>query len=424
MKIAFVLSGGGAKGAYEIGFIKAMLELNIFPDIITGTSIGALNGCLFAQQDYQIAIDLWEHITIDQIIKDGFNLDDSIDSLILQSNLVLSFFKSYLNSKGANITPLIELTHQLCNEEKLRNSPIDFGLVCIEYPTLTPIEISKNEIPNGQIADYLIASASCFPAFPIHHFNNKGYIDGGYYDNLPIDLALKLGADQIIAVELTPHQFTHQHYINRPNIKYISPLNNLGNFMDFSRETIHKRITFGYNDTMKAFSKYEGFSYTFYQIPSLYLFDEFYKMILSYEATINKQFIKRKSKIYNPIPLTQALIERTNLQQLQPKHYSILALEICANMYNYDMETIYHFDQLNQDILIHFQENIHSCHIKSDYSIQNMTHLLTNISKKDMLCYIYTKIANESIFNYTWLINNFPTECVGAMYLYTLTKFY
>ena len=90
-KLAFVLSGGGAKGGYEIGFLKAINELSIHPDIVTGTSIGALNGCLIAQQDDQIAYDLWKNLTVDQVVIDGFSTDFSIDSLVSNTNLLLPF---------------------------------------------------------------------------------------------------------------------------------------------------------------------------------------------------------------------------------------------------------------------------------------------------------------------------------------------
>ena len=52
MKRAVVLSGGGAKGAYEIGVWKALRRLSINYDIVCGTSVGALNGVLMVQKDY------------------------------------------------------------------------------------------------------------------------------------------------------------------------------------------------------------------------------------------------------------------------------------------------------------------------------------------------------------------------------------
>ena len=52
------------------------------------------------------------------------------------------------------------------------------------------------------IFDYLIASASCFPIFPIHTFKEQSFIDGGYFDNVPVDLALDMGADEVIIVDM------------------------------------------------------------------------------------------------------------------------------------------------------------------------------------------------------------------------------
>lgn len=52
------------------------------------------------------------------------------------------------------------------------------------------------------MAEYLLASAACFPAFETRRIENSKYIDGGYRNNLPIDMAVELGANEIIAVEL------------------------------------------------------------------------------------------------------------------------------------------------------------------------------------------------------------------------------
>ena len=59
MKRAIVLSGGGSKGAYQIGVWKALRKLNISYDIVTGTSVGALNSILLVQKSYLKALWLW-----------------------------------------------------------------------------------------------------------------------------------------------------------------------------------------------------------------------------------------------------------------------------------------------------------------------------------------------------------------------------
>ena len=61
---ALVLSGGGSKGSYQIGVWKALKKLHIKFDIVTGTSVGALNGALITQKSYFKAINLWKKINL------------------------------------------------------------------------------------------------------------------------------------------------------------------------------------------------------------------------------------------------------------------------------------------------------------------------------------------------------------------------
>lgn len=68
MKQAIALAGGGTKGAYQVGAWKAMRELGIPFDIVTGTSIGSVTAALMVQGDFDRAWELWTHITEDQIM--------------------------------------------------------------------------------------------------------------------------------------------------------------------------------------------------------------------------------------------------------------------------------------------------------------------------------------------------------------------
>ena len=63
-KVGIVLSGGGARGSYQIGVWKALNKLKIKYDIVTGTSVGALNGLLFVQKDYKKAYKIWKNICL------------------------------------------------------------------------------------------------------------------------------------------------------------------------------------------------------------------------------------------------------------------------------------------------------------------------------------------------------------------------
>lgn len=99
LKQALVLAGGGSKGAYQAGCIKALIELGYNFNIVTGTSVGALNALLVVQKDYEALYKLWDEIKISDVLKDPINLNFSIESMISQTNLIEPFFKSYINEK-------------------------------------------------------------------------------------------------------------------------------------------------------------------------------------------------------------------------------------------------------------------------------------------------------------------------------------
>ena len=69
-KTAIVLAGGGSRGAYQIGVWKALREMGIDYQLVTGTSVGALNGVLMVQQEYDKALAVWENISSQQVLGD------------------------------------------------------------------------------------------------------------------------------------------------------------------------------------------------------------------------------------------------------------------------------------------------------------------------------------------------------------------
>lgn len=121
-----VLSGGGTKGAYQVGVWKALKELDINVTAIVGTSIGALNGALFLQDDFSSTVKMYEKIKIDNIMKiEGINAEKNIFDL---SN-IFNLASNYKKQKGIDNTPLSEMIRQYIDMDKLYNSNIDFGLV-------------------------------------------------------------------------------------------------------------------------------------------------------------------------------------------------------------------------------------------------------------------------------------------------------
>ena len=262
MKRAIVLSGGGSRGAYEQGAWRALRELGIEYQMITGTSIGSINAALMAQGDFDLAEHLWDTITLDQVMADGINLYPDIEKYFNKGPRVRSFLKSYAHHKGADISPLVELIKRTIDEEKVRASDIDMGLVTVKFPSFTPVERMLDEIPHGQLHDHLLASAAVFPAFPIHQIDDEGYIDGGYYDAMPINLALRNGAEEIVAIDLY-EKMPHKAMMGRPWLRRIGPSHSLGSILLFERPMLNRNRRLGYLDTMKSYRKMLGTRYAF-----------------------------------------------------------------------------------------------------------------------------------------------------------------
>ena len=260
MKTAIVLSGGGGKGGYLIGFWKAIRELGINYDIVTGTSIGALNGAFMVQGNYSDAFKLWYFMDYTKIIDSDFKASYYVPKE--RKKVILKYAKAAI--KGGLSTPGLEkVVSDNLRPDLFYSSNIDYGLVTVKLSSLKPVMLTKDKIPRELLKDYLLASASCFPAFKMKQINKESYIDGGYYDNMPINLAIKMGAERIIGVDLhSPGKKRNIKSKNIPTI-IISSKNKIGNFLVLEKYQARRDMKLGYNDTMKAFNKLEGNYFTF-----------------------------------------------------------------------------------------------------------------------------------------------------------------
>lgn len=255
MKTAIVLSGGGAKGAYQIGVWKALKKLNVKYDIVTGTSVGALNGVMMVQEDYKIALDFWKKISYEKIFGKTFYK--------INSNIYSNYINEFVKNGGSDPINLEKTLDQVFDAKKFYSSPIDYGIVVYNFSKLKPELMIKKDLKEETIKDYIIASAACYPAFKMKKIKNEKYIDGGYFDNMPINLAIDLGADKIIAVDLKAIGIKRKIKDVNKEIIEITPRNDVGSFLDFNESLAKKNIKFGYNDAMKIYQKLRGDKFTF-----------------------------------------------------------------------------------------------------------------------------------------------------------------
>lgn len=243
-KTALVLGGGGSRGAYEIGVWQALRELGIPIDIVTGTSVGAINGALIAQDAFDLAVSLWKEIETPMV----FDVD----------------IKDILSNTGIGNAKLKTLLRKYIDEDAVRRSAVEYGLVTAELPAMTPKFLMKEQIPEGLLVDYILASSTLFPAMKGYEINSLKYVDGGFTDNMPVGLALDHGATHVVAVDLEAVGVIRKKRLNDADfIRIIQCPWDLGNFLVFDKINSKKILRLGYLDTLKAFGIYDGSHYCY-----------------------------------------------------------------------------------------------------------------------------------------------------------------
>ena len=219
-----VLSGGGTKGAYQVGMLKALRELGIKIKAITGVSIGALNAAMFLQKDENKAEEIYENIKMKDIMNTpGIDEDKNIFDI---SNLV-ALISNLNKQKGLDNTAFRETIEKNLNIDEIYESEIDFGLLAYSVNNKIPVEKFKEEIPKEQMVDYLLASAS-FPIFKPQKVGEDEYLDGGVYDNSPINMLIKRGYKNIILSDISGLGQTQKTLSRDLYLKVIHPSEDLG----------------------------------------------------------------------------------------------------------------------------------------------------------------------------------------------------
>lgn len=269
-KHAFVLSGGGSRGAYEIGVWQALRETGYAIDIVTGTSVGALNGAMVAQDDFELAQELWKELETCMVFDFGPKKHTGFSFEIggMDADEALDYAREILLHGGAGTTGLEKIVKEYVDEEKIRRSPIDLGVVTVEFPTFRPYYLFTEDIPQGKLHDYILASAACFPAVHAKKIDGVRFIDGGYADVLPVELAMKRGAELVTAVHLEAAGFVRRETMELAEeqlsrLLVIKSPWDLGNFLIFDTNNTQRILRLGYLDAMKELDVFSGSKYTF-----------------------------------------------------------------------------------------------------------------------------------------------------------------
>ncbi len=257
-----VLSGGGTKGSYEVGAWKALREMQIPIRGIVGSSIGALNAAMFLQKDPDLAESVYNNIQMSDILDVGESIDPSKN--LLDSSNLHGLAKAFWREKGGiSNAQLKSLIMEYIDVNAIYESPIEFGMMSFSIDDLTPVAVFKEDIPRVELINYLTASAN-FPIFKPEQLKGKRLVDGGVYDNAPVNMLISKGYRKMIVIDIGGLGI-HRKVSDTEGI-YIKKIRcdeSLGGTFDFDSERIERNIQLGYLDTLKAFQRLQGHYYYF-----------------------------------------------------------------------------------------------------------------------------------------------------------------
>ncbi len=425
-KLALVLGGGGSKGAYQIGAWKALRELGISFDLVVGTSIGALNGALMAQGSYERAVELWESIEYSKIF--AGDRAEEIEKVRTTADLIRYTIGGVVREGPLDASPLQERIVEYLDEEALRASPVDFGLVTVEFPTLKPVTLTKNDVPAGKMADFLMASASCFPVFPPKAIDGVRYVDGGYHDNLPVKMALGLGAESILAIDLDGIGIVHRppDSLEIPYTRVRSHWD-LGSCFCFDQNKFRRNRILGYLDTMKALRRLEGHLYAFQKGESGRNYAAYGDHIGEIRARIGEMLRRPAAKTVQAVDrkTTIGLLRAGDWDKDGPLKLCVLA-ELAGMVYELSPEKIYTFEEFNRSLVHEYAKYAGKPY--NDGKNVDIAHVLASISQAVDRKRITAVIA-EFLFSGEkeneafWLVAEFlPVEFAAASYLKLLGR--
>jgi NTE family protein len=193
-KLAFVLGGGGSRGAMQVGALRALLEAGYHPDLVTGTSIGAANAAFLAVHGY----------TLQGIQKLERVWQSTLDQDLLPTNLWWQTMRAFFKRT------------QGFSQQRVRKFAIDNGLspnlrfadlegarfypVAADLNTGCPVIFGLN--PQESVLESVMASMALPPWMAPAQQDGRYLVDGGAVSNLPVEAAMLQGATQIIALDL------------------------------------------------------------------------------------------------------------------------------------------------------------------------------------------------------------------------------
>jgi NTE family protein len=189
-RTAFVLGGGGLLGAAEVGMLRALLEAGITPDLVVGTSIGAANGALIAEDPTLDGLarleSLWENADEGPFSGRWYERAQSVARTAMRTRTAL-----YSNDA------LRELVERHLRTELIEDLAVPFMCCAASVE-----RAAEHWFTSGPIVPAVLASAAVPGLFPAYEIDGEHFVDGGIVNSIPLDRARKQGAERVFVLQV------------------------------------------------------------------------------------------------------------------------------------------------------------------------------------------------------------------------------
>lgn len=191
-KVAIVLSGGGPLGAMQIGALRALFEHGVRPDIVVGTSVGAMNAA-------SLAFDPTPEGLADMERKwRSLGEDDLFPGGRFRASWARMFVRGHKIFENSGLRRMIEST--LGPSTMIEEAQVPLGIVATDLETG-----AERLFTSGPLTEAVLASAAMPGVYPPVEIEGRNYTDGGVSNNVPIAPAVEMGATTLYVLNSTSH---------------------------------------------------------------------------------------------------------------------------------------------------------------------------------------------------------------------------
>lgn len=184
--VAFVLGGGGVLGASEVGMLRALFDAQIRPDLVVGTSVGALNGAVVAHDPDMASVEK---------LTDVWMSTASMVWAISPLDRVLSVART--RTALHSIDPLRQLLAEHLGDTLIEDLPIPYHCCAASIE-----RASEHWFTTGPVVEAVLASCSVPGLFPAFELDGEHFVDGGIVNSIPVGRAVELGARTIYVLQV------------------------------------------------------------------------------------------------------------------------------------------------------------------------------------------------------------------------------